>query len=87
MDLVIAIVQDDRKVREESKLALIEFKEQSLQSQAQKGEQLTVMMPGINKAAEMLRGDNYELLVENNVLRDKIGDVNEEWLEISKENY
>ncbi len=80
-------MQDDRKVREESKLALKEFKEQSLQSQAKKGEQLTVMMPGIKKAAEMFRDDNYELLVENNVLRDEIGDVNEEWLEISKENY
>ncbi len=84
MDLALAIVKDDRSVREESKTSLKEFKEQSLQTQAKKGEQFTVMMPAIKRAFEMMRDDSYDLVVENNVLRDKMGDVNEQWLETSK---
>ena len=72
MDLAIVIAKDDRAVREESKTCLKEFKEQSLQSQAKKGEQLTVMMPAIKKLFVMMRDDSYELEVENTVLRDKM---------------
>jgi hypothetical protein len=84
MDLAIDIVKGDKVIREETKQVLKEYNEQSLQSQAKKGAQLTAMMPAIKRAFELVRDDNYELVVENNVLRDKIGDVNEEWLETSK---
>ena len=84
MDLAIDIVKGDKIIREETKQALKEYNAQSLQSQAMKGEQLTCMMPAIKRAFELVRDDNYDLVVENNVLRGKIGDVNEEWLESSK---
>ena len=84
MDLAIDIVRGDKSIREETKQAMKEYKQQSLQSQAKQGEQLTSMMPAIKRAFELVRDDNYELVVENNVLRDKIGDVNEDWLETSK---
>ncbi len=41
-------------------------------------------MPAIKRAFEIMRDDIYELVVENNILRDNMGDVNEEWLETSK---
>ena len=84
MDLAIDLVKGDKTIRDETKQALKEFNEQSLQSQAKQGEQLTSMMPAIKKAFELSRDDNYELVVENTVLRDKIGDVNEAWLDASK---
>ncbi len=41
-------------------------------------------MPGLKKAFEMMRDDNFELVNENNVLKEKIGDIDDKWLQESK---
>jgi regulator of replication initiation timing len=84
MDLAIELVKENDKIKQQALNDLKEFKKQSLQTQAKKGEQLTAMIPAIKEAFTMMRDDNYELVVENDILKEKIGDVDEEWLSISK---
>ena len=61
-----------------------EFNTQSLNTQAKKGEQLAAMMPAIKKAFNLLGDDIVKLSTENDALKNKIGDYDENWLEESK---
>ena len=61
-----------------------EFNIQSLNTQAKKGEQLAAMMPAIKKAFNLLGDDIVKLSTENDALKNKIGDYDENWLEESK---
>ena len=42
------------------------------------------MMPAIKKAFNVLGDDNIELSVENDALKNQIGDYDQKWLEDSK---
>ncbi len=42
------------------------------------------MKPAFKKSFELMRDNNFNLLVKTKVLKDKIGDVNEELLDTSK---
>ena len=57
---------------------------QSLTTQAKKGEQLVSIMPAIKKAFNLLGDDIVELSVENESLKNQIGDYDQKWLEESK---
>ena len=74
----------DQTVRNDTIQDLNEFNQQSLSTQAKKGEQLTAMMPAIKKAFNLLGDDIIELSTENDVLKKQIGEYDQKWLEESK---
>ena len=75
---------NDKTVRNDTIQDLKEFNQQSLKTQAKKGEQLVGMMPAIKKAFNLLGDDIVELSTENDALKNKIGSYDERWLEESK---
>ena len=78
------ISSSDQSVRNDTIQDLKDFKQQSLSTQAKKGEQLVSMMPAIKKAFHLLGDDIIELSVENDALKNQIGNYDEKWLEESK---
>ena len=78
------IGSSDQKVRDDTIQDLQEFNKQSLSTQAKKGEQLVAMMPCIKKAFNLLGDDIIELNIENNALKNQIGEYDEKWLKESK---
>ena len=84
MELAMQLSSTDQTVRNETIQDLNEFKQQSLSTQAKKGEQLTAMIPAIKKAFNLLGDDIVDLSAENETLKNKIGVYDEKWLEESK---
>ena len=78
------LISTDQTVRNGTIQDLKEFNQQSLTTQAMKGEQLVSMMPAIKKAFSLLGDDIVDLSAENDTLKNKIGDYDEKWLEESK---
>ena len=74
----------DQSLRNDTIQDLKDFKQQSLSTQAKKGEQLVSMMPAIKKAFNLSGDDIIELSVENDALKNQIGDYDQKWLEESK---
>ena len=84
MELAMQINSTDKTVRNDTIQDLKDFNQQSLTTQAIKGEQLDSMMPAINKAFDSMGDDIVELSVENESLKNQIGDYDEKWLQESK---
>ena len=84
MELAIEISSSDQKVRNDTIEDLKDFNQQSLSTRAKKGEHLVSMMPAIKKAFNLLDNDIVELTVENESLKNQIGDYDEKWLQESK---
>ena len=84
MELAMQLISNDNTVRNDTIQDLKEFNQQSLPTQAKKGEQLTTMMPAIKKAFNVLGDDIIELSTENDVLKNQIGEYDEKWLQESK---
>ena len=78
------IISSDKTVRNDILQDLNEFNQQSLTTQAKKGEQLVSMMPAIRKAFNLLGDDIVDLSTENDALKNKIGSYDEKWLEESE---
>ena len=78
------LISSDQTVRNDSIQDLKDFIQQSLSTQAKKGEQLTSMMPAMKKAFNVLGDDIIELSTENDVLMNQIGEYDEKWLQESK---
>ena len=78
------LISTDQTVRDNTIQDLKDFNQQSLSTQAKKGEQLTSMMPAIKKAFNLLGDDIIELSTENDVLKIQIGEYDQKWLEESK---
>ena len=68
------IISNDKTVRNDTRQDLKGFNQQSLTTQAEKGEQLVSMMPAIEKASNLMGDDMVELSVENESLKTQIGD-------------
>ena len=75
---------NDKTVRNDTIQDLKDFNQQSLTTQAKKGEQLVSMMPAVKKAFNLMGDDIIELSTENDALKNKIGSYDERWLEESK---
>ena len=75
----------DQTVRDNTIQDLKDFNQQSLTTQAKKGEQLVSMMPAIKKAFNLMGEDIIELSTENDALKNQIGQYDEKWLQESKE--
>ena len=84
MELAMQLISTDQTVRDNTIQNIKDFNQQSLSTQAKKGEQLTSMMPAIKKAFNLLVDDIIELSVENDALKNQIGDYDQKWLEESK---
>ena len=84
MDLGMQVFSTDKSVRNDTEQDLKDFNQQSLTTQAKKGEQLVSMMPAIKKAFNLLGDDIVELSTENDALKNRIGSYDEKWLEESK---
>ena len=78
------LYSSDQTVRNDTIQDLKDFNQQSLSTQAKKGEQLVSMMPAIKKAFNLLGDDIVELNVENESLKNQIADYDEKWLQESK---
>ena len=84
MELAIQLISNDKTIRSDTVQDLKEFNQQSLTTQAKKGEQLVSMMPAIKKAFNLMGDDIIELHTENEALKNQIGDYDQKWLEESK---
>ena len=78
------ISSTDQLVRNDTIQDLKDFNQQSLTTQAKKGEQLVSMMPAIKKAFNLMGDDIIELSTENDALKNQIGQYDQKWLEESK---
>ena len=78
------LISSDQTVRNDTIQDLKDFNQQSLSTQAKKGEQLTAMMGPIKKAFNILGDDIIELSTENDVLKNQIGEYDQKWLDESK---
>ena len=78
------IISNDNTIRNDIVQDLKEFNQQSLTTQAKKGEQLVSMMPAVKKAFDLLGDDIIDLSTENDALKNKTGSYDEKWLEESK---
>ena len=68
------IISNDKTVRNDTLQDLKELNSQSLSKRAKKGEQLVGMMPAIKKAFNLMGDDIVELSVENETLKNQIGE-------------
>ena len=84
MELAMQLISSDQTVRNDTIQDLKDFNQQSLSTQAKKGEQLTSMMPPIKKAFNVLGDDIIELSTESDILKNQIGEFDQKWLEESK---
>ena len=78
------IISNDQTVTNDTIHDLKKFNQQSLTTQAKKGEQLVSMTPAIKQAFNLLGDDIVDLHTENETLKNQIGDYDEKWLEESK---
>ena len=85
MELAMQLISTDQTVRDNTIQDFKDFNQQSLSTQAKKGEQLDSMMPAIKKAFNLLGDDIVELSTENDALKSQIGDYDEKWLQESKD--
>ena len=77
-------ISNDETVRSDTIQDLREFNSQSLTTQAKKSEQLVSMMPAIKIAFNLMGDDIVELSVEDESLKNQIGEYDEKWLKKSK---
>ena len=84
MELAMQIISNDNSVRNDTIQDLKEFNQQSLTTQAKKGEQLVSMMPAIKIAFNLMGDGIVDLTVENDALKNQIGEYDEKWLQESK---
>ena len=75
---------NDKTVRNDTIQDLKDFNQQSLTTQAKKGEQLVSMMPAIKKAFKLMGDHIIELSTESDALKNQIGQYDQKWLEESK---
>ena len=90
MELAMQIISSDNSVtiqdRNDTIQYLKEFNQQSLTTQAKKGEQLVSMMPAIKKAFNLMGDGIVDLTVENDALKNQIGEYDKKGLQESKAN-
>ena len=84
MELAMQIISTDKTIRKDTVNDFKKFNNQSLATQAKKGEQLVSLLPAFEKAFNKLGDDVVELSTENDALKSKVGSYDEKWSEESK---
>ena len=83
MELAMQITSSDKTVRRyHTRFKRIQLS--IFNDSMQNGRTAVSMMPAIKKAFNLLGNDIVELSVENDSLKNQIGEYNEQWLEESK---
>ena len=77
------IISTDKTVRNDTIQDLKDFNNQSLTTQAKKGQQLVSVMPAIKKAFSLMGDVIVGLSTKNDALKNKIGSYVAKWLEES----
>ena len=77
-------ISKDKTVRNDTIQDLKDFNQQCLTTEAKKGEHFVSMMPVIKKTFNLMGDNIVELSVENESLRNQVGDFDEKWLQDSK---
>ena len=72
LELAMQIISTDKLVRKDTVQDLKDFNQQSLTTEAKKGEQLVSMMPAVTKTFNLMGDDIVELSVENESLKNQI---------------
>ena len=80
------IISTDKPVRNDTIQDLKDFNQQSLTTQAIKGEQLVSMMTAIKKAFNLLGDDIVDLSTENDALKKKLEVMMKNGLKNLKQN-
>ena len=73
MELAMQVISNDKTVRNDTTQELKEFNQQSLTTQAKKGEQLVSMMPAIKKVFNLMGDHIVDLSTEKDALKSEIG--------------
>ena len=84
MELATQITSNDKTAISDTVQELKELNQQSSATQAKTGEQLLSMKPAIEKSFNLMGDDIVELNVENESLKNQIGEFDEKWLQESK---
>ena len=74
------IISNDKLLRNDTIQDSKEFNQPSLTTQAKKREQLVSKTPAIIKAFNLMGEDIVELSVENESLKNQMGEYNKKWL-------
>ena len=77
-------ISKDKTVRNDTIQDLKDFNQQSLTTEAKEGEHLVSVMPVIKKTFNLMGDNIVELSVENESLKNHVGDFDEKWLQDSK---
>ena len=75
---------NDKTLRNDTIQDLKDLNPKSLTRRAKKGEQIVSMMPAIKEAISSMGDDIVELSVQNESLKNQIGEYDEKWLQESK---
>ena len=84
MELSMQIISNDKTVKNDTIQDLKEYNSQSLSTLAKTVEHLVSMMPAVKKAFNLMGDDIVELSVENESLKNQVGEYDEKWLHESK---
>ena len=84
MSEILEYVKGQKNTKQKIREELVELYKQNVATQAKKAEELTANLVVYNEAIKMMGDEIFDLGVENEALRDKIGEVDEKWLSESK---
>lgn len=84
MSEILEYVKGQRGTRNKIREELVELGKQNISTRAKKAEELTANLIVYNEAIVMMGDEIFELGVENQTLRDRVGEVDENWLNESK---
>lgn len=84
MSEILEYVKSQKDTRLKIREELVELHKQNVVTQARKAEELTANLIVYNDAIKMMGDEIFDLGVENEALRDKLGEVDEKWLGESK---
>lgn len=82
---IIEYVKEQANTIQEIRDELIDYRNQNMATQVKKGEDLIMNQVVYNKAFKMMGDEIFDLGMENETLREQIGDVDEKWLAEKKE--
>ena len=80
MSEILEYVKGQQNTRQKIREELVELNKQNVATQAKKAEELIANLVVYNESIKIMGDEIFELGVENEALRDKIGEVGEKWL-------
>lgn len=85
MSEIVEYLKTNSEIRNKIREELVDLSKQSLSTKARRCEELTANTVVYQEAIQIMGDDIFDLTVENNVLKERIGPVETSWLEDKKE--